>query len=237
MSQKTDWMPGTRTGQLALAKQWQPVITANATAWGIPTTEVTAFGALITAADAALEKVQDLATRTRIDTVACNEAFDALTSKMRFLKNNYFNSPPRTAAELASLTLSKHSKSSDVPPPQNQVTAKYRPLGDHLVELVIEIVGDIEQDREASDYGVRTYWGVMPAGGASVEAATGRKRELLKAPASGDDLQFSRFSRRKKEVFDFDAADRGKTVYFCLRLENAKGEAGPWGPMLDTIIP
>jgi hypothetical protein len=40
-----------------------------------------------------------------------------------------------------------------------------------------------------------------------------------------------------RELFDFDKADRGKTVSFCIRLENAKGAAGPWGPLLSTIIP
>jgi hypothetical protein len=39
---------------------------------------------------------------------------------------------------------------------------------------VIEVVGDMVTDTMASDYGFRMYWGIMPAGGASVEAATGR---------------------------------------------------------------
>jgi hypothetical protein len=27
------------------------------------------------------------------------------------------------------------------------------------------------------------------------------------------------------------------TVYFCLRYENSKGEAGPFGPVLSAVIP
>ncbi|GHV55355.1 hypothetical protein AGMMS49579_17990 [Spirochaetia bacterium] len=233
----TNWLPGTRVGQLALARQWKAVLTASASGWSIPAADVTAFTGLITTAAAALEKVQDKATRTHVDAVACDAAFKELAAKMRYLKNNYFNSPPRTASELASLELSPRNPPTDVPPPRNQVTAKHRPLGDHLIELVIEIVGDVVTDNKASDYGFSVYWGIMPAGGASVEAATGRKRELLQAPVGGEDLPFSRFTRKKKEVFDFDSADRGKTVYFCLRLENAKGQVGPWGPILDTVIP
>jgi hypothetical protein len=126
---------------------------------------------------------------------------------------------------------------SPVPPPGNQATAKHRPLGDHLLELDIEIIGDILPDAKASDYGFRVYWGIMPQGGASVEAATGPKRELMKAPAGGEELPFSRFTRRKREVFDFAESDRGKTVSFCIRLENAKGQAGPWGTVFSTIIP
>jgi hypothetical protein len=36
MSNSTDWLPANRDGQLAMAKDWLPVMTANAEAWGIP---------------------------------------------------------------------------------------------------------------------------------------------------------------------------------------------------------
>jgi hypothetical protein len=79
------------------------------------------------------------------------------------------------------------------------------------------------------------YYGVLPPGGAAVEAATGARRELMKVPVSGDELPHSKFTRRKKELFDFPAEDSGKTVCFCVRCENAKGESGPWGPLLPGL--
>ncbi|MHC6203760.1 hypothetical protein ACYULU_11265 [Breznakiellaceae bacterium SP9] len=233
----TSWLPGSRVGQLAMAKQWMIVLTAKAVDWNVPVADVTVLGALTTAAEAALEKMQDKTLRTRVDSVVCAEAFKALVAKMRYLKNNYFNWPPRTAEELAMLGLSPPNLHTDVPPPQNQVTAKLRPLGDHLIQLVIQVVGDVITDTKGSDYGYRVYWGIMPVGGASLEAAAGRERELMRAPQSGTDLPFSKFSRKKREVFDFSGDDRGKTVYFCIRFENAKGQSGPWGPMLGTVIP
>jgi hypothetical protein len=81
------------------------------------------------------------------------------------------------------------------------------------------------------------YWGVMPTGGATVEAATGSKRELMKAPVTGSELPHSKFTRRKRELFDFAGDDSGKTVYFCIQYENAKGDQGPWGPLFSSIIP
>jgi hypothetical protein len=77
----------------------------------------------------------------------------------------------------------------------------------------------------------------MPPGGATVEEATGSKRELMKTPIAGEELPFSRFTKRKRERFDFDGGDSGKTAYFCIRLENAKGEAGPWGALFSAVIP
>jgi hypothetical protein len=45
------------------------------------------------------------------------------------------------------------------------------------------------------------------------------------------------FTRKPKHEFDFPEEDRGKSVYFCLRYENSKGDPGPWGPLLHAVIP
>jgi hypothetical protein len=47
-------------------------------------------------------------------------------------------------------------------------------------------------------------------------------------------------ARRKRFRFDFEG-DSGRTVWFCLRYENAKGGKekgeGPFGPLFSAIIP
>jgi hypothetical protein len=200
---------------------------------------VSAFDALMVAAQSALAKVQNTASRTHADSVACETAFKALVEKMRFLKNNYFNSPPRTADDLALLGLSEHGKPSPIPPPENQVTGKTRPLGEHLIELVLEIVGDMVKDTKASDYGYRVYAAVEDP-----NAAPGTKGKfgpyLTTAPQSGEDFSWSFFTKRKREILDFDATDRMKKVWFCIHLEQEKGGQtgkGPWGPIIWTAIP
>ena len=238
MPKNTDWLPANRTGQLAMANVWQSALSAHAAAWSVPDTVISDLETLVTEAAAALERVQDKSSRTHVESVHCAAAFKSLIEHMRFIKNNYCNSPPRTDEDLASLELKPRDRTpTDTPVPANQATAKRRPLGDHLLELETEIIGVLAKEAKASDYGYRVYWGIMPAGGASIEDATGRKRELIRPPAGGDDLPFSRFTRRRRETFDFSEEDRGKTVYFCIRLENAKGQARPWGPVFNTIIP
>jgi hypothetical protein len=59
---------------------------------------------------------------------------------------------------------------------------------------------------------------------------------LAAEPKIGGDLPYSVFTRRKKERFDFDG-ESGNMVYFCLRYENSKDQAGPFGPMLKAVIP
>jgi hypothetical protein len=36
---------------------------------------------------------------------------------------------------------------------------------------------------------------------------------------------------------EFPPEDSGKTAYFSIRLENAKGGKGPWGTVFSAVIP
>jgi hypothetical protein len=35
---------------------------------------------------------------------------------------------------------------------------------------------------------------------------------------------------------EFGFGDSGKTAYFCIQIEN-DGKKGPWGPMVNALIP
>ncbi|MDR3267636.1 MAG: hypothetical protein LBT83_01030, partial [Tannerella sp.] len=56
-------------------------------------------------------------------------------------------------------------------------------------------------------------------------------------PASIDEMLASVFSTRSPYIFTFDENQRGKTVYFCLRWENTRGQKGPWSAIYSAIIP
>ncbi|MDR1108170.1 MAG: hypothetical protein LBL19_03955 [Spirochaetaceae bacterium] len=105
--------------------------------------------------------------------------------------------------------------------------------GQHLLELVnIRPVAAMEEE-DCPAFGVRIYWGIL---GAPTAADTLR---LPAPPLRGSDLPHSVFTRRKRCRFDFDG-ESGKTVYFCLRYETAKGGidgGGPFGPIFSAIIP
>ncbi|MDR2418943.1 MAG: hypothetical protein LBD79_07795 [Treponema sp.] len=233
MSNSEHWLPGKRVNQLAMAKNWG----TRAAALNVPASEVTELATLTTAADTALEEAQS-GERTPVVTANCKAAFDALTAKMRFIKSHYFLSPPLTDADLISLELKpRDTTHSPVPAPTTQAEADISRPGVHLLELHLRPVSGSPPDPHRSDYGYRIYYGVMPPGGATAEAEEGVKRELRQVPTSGEQLPFSRFTRRKKELFDFAAEDSGKIAYFCIRYENAKGEPGPWGPMFSAVIP
>ncbi|MDR2741035.1 MAG: hypothetical protein LBB98_02650 [Treponema sp.] len=55
-------------------------------------------------------------------------------------------------------------------------------------------------------------------------------------PAGPDDLPKSFFTKRKKDVIEFDFGDSGKTVYMAVQVENDR-KKGNWGPMVSALIP
>ncbi|MDR1219844.1 MAG: hypothetical protein LBK73_09585 [Treponema sp.] len=240
MAKTTDWMPGPRTESLAMCQNWILYMTGDRrTLWGIPDAEFTELGTLCSTAQTLLRKAQDEAERTHVITVECQEAFKALTAKMRFFRDRYFKMPPLTEGDWAALGFKrKDTHPSPAPAPDGVPAASLSyPGGPHALTVHLgPMAGTQELDPE-SDYGYAIYAGIMPIGGATLEQAASDKHYLMKVPADGKSLLHYRFTRRGKEKLVFDAEDAGKTVYVCCRYENRKGEAGQWGPVASAVIP
>jgi hypothetical protein len=69
-------------------------------------------------------------------------------------------------------------------------------------------------------HGAEIRWGILDA-----------------SPKDINDLRNSSFDTRSPFTLEFSEADRGKTVWFCLRWENTTGEKGPWSEIVSAIIP
>jgi hypothetical protein len=221
MSQKTDWIPGTRTGQLSMARDWKSVMAARAAARNIPASALTEFDALFQTAQGALETAQNETTRTPVTTAQCRAAFEALTAKMRDTKRRYFLEPPLADADIISLGLKPrdtiHTLSGT---PAAQVTIETYLVGRH--ELGIKIVYVTGNPHDAANKGFRVWYSVA----ASTDAP----------PENPEDLRESFYTKRKIDVIEFDFGDSGKTAWFAVQIEN-EGKKGPWGPMVQALIP
>jgi hypothetical protein len=240
MAKKTDWLPGSRTEILAMCLSWILYLTeVRRTAWGIPEAEFTALGTLRSAAEALLQKAKNDAERTHVITVECQEAFKALSAKMRFFRDRFFKMPPLTAGDWAALGFREkdtHPSSTSAPDGVPAASLSYTG-GPHSLTIHLgPLAGTQELDPE-SDHGFAIYVGIMPPGGATLEEAASEKHYLMKIPADGKGLQHYRFTRRRREKIILDAEDAGKTIYVCCRYENRKGEVGQWGPVVSAIIP
>jgi hypothetical protein len=221
MSKTTDWIPGTRDGQLAMAKDWQAVMAAKAAAWGIPASALTEFDGLVSAAETALETAKNETTRTPVATAQCKEAFDALTAAMRDVKRRYFLSPPLTDPDFVSLGLKPHD-ATQTPggTPTAQTMVETYLVGRH--ELGIKIVYVTGSPNDPDNKGYRVWYSVITPGETP--------------PENPGELRKSFFTKRKKDVVEFEYGDSGKTAYFVVIVENG-GKQGPPGPPVSALIP
>jgi hypothetical protein len=234
---RSDWLPGKRTDQLAMANDWVRLFRQNGQKWNIPTDVEREFETLTEQAQDALYFASSADTRTPVTTAKCKAAFDELIPEMRDIKDRYFKLPPLTDPDIISLGLKpRDTTKTPVAVPTAQATADITYPGPSLLMLHMKPLEGTTIDRRAN-HGYRIYFGVFPHGGASTEEATGPRRYLTKIAVTGEDLPHSQFTRRQKEMLVFPPNDSGKTAYFCIRFENSKGQAGPWGPVFSAIIP
>jgi hypothetical protein len=156
---------------------------------------------------------------------------------MRLLHARKFFSPPMEDSDWRRLGLPpRDTIRTPVPFPTGQADAEVTYPGVHMLQLRLKpITGTLLNAR--ADHGYRIYHGIMSTGGASAEEAAGEMRYLTKAAVTGEELLHSQLSRRRRVVMEFSAADSGRTVFFSIRFENAKGDKGPWGPVFSAVIP
>jgi hypothetical protein len=226
MSTSKDWLPNGREGILAMARDWQDVAGASASAWGIPPTVLQGLDTLIQAAGAALAAAKNETTRTPVATARCKEAFDALAAAMRDMKRRYFLAPPLVDSSYIALGL----KSRDATPtasgvPTAQVAIETYLVGRH--ELGVKIIYVAGAPTDPANKGYRIWYSVVAPEAASTDAPP---------PANPDELRKSFFTKRKKDVIEFEFGDSGKNCFMAAQIEN-EGKKGPWGPLTSALIP
>jgi hypothetical protein len=161
------------------------------------------------------------AERTATITAQCQATFKAMTEAMKDFKRRFFLCPPLDDASLISLGL-KPRDSTPTPSgnPAAQVTVETYLVGRH--ELGVKIVYVTGNPDDRANKGFRIWYSLTAPGEAP--------------PASPDDLRKSFYTRRKKDLIEFDFGDSGKTAHFAVQVEN-DGKKGPWGPMVSAIVP
>jgi hypothetical protein len=204
-----------------MAKDWKTAITARQNDWNIPNPVLSELGSLIQTAETALAAAQNETTRTPVATAQCKTAFDALTAKMRDTKRRYFLTPPLADADYIALGLKPHDATpTPSGTPTAQVTIETYLIGRH--ELGVKIIYVTGNPIDPANKGYRLWYSVTAQG--------------EPAPANPDELRKSFFTKRKKDVIEFDFGDSGKTAHFAVQIEN-EGKKGPWGPLISALIP
>jgi hypothetical protein len=209
-----------------MANDWKPIMYNNKTAWNIPDPAVLQLSTLTTEAETALAAAQNETTRTPVTTAQCKTAFDALIAFMRDTKKRWFLTPPLGDADYISLGLKPHDNTpTPSGTPTAQVTIETYLVGRH--ELGVKIIYVTGTATDPANKGYRIWYSVVAQGAAATDAPP---------PANPDDLRKSFFTKRKKDLIEFDFDASGKTAYFAVQIEN-EGKKGPWGPLVSALIP
>jgi len=172
---------------------------------------------------AAVERCR-MPTRSKVDTLVKNDLKTAVVKDLRSYIQGYVARNPLVTnqdREMMGLSI-RDTIPTAVEAPTVRAMGKVVYKGAGLIELLVMPEGDISESARAY-YGNKIVYEVM-----DMEAA---------APQSIRDLNESRFTRRKKEKFVFQPEDSGKRIYFSIRYENSKGDAGPWCPIFSAVIP
>jgi hypothetical protein len=203
-----------------MVRDWISVLAVKADEWGVPADVGTALGGLGQAAETALITAQNETTRTPVATAQCKAAFEALAASMRDTKKRYFLTPPLQDPDYIALGLRPRDPPTPSGDPSAQVTIETYLVGRH--ELGVKIVYVTGSPTDPANKGYRIWYIVVAAGETP--------------PANPEDLRKSFYTKRKKDVIEFDFGDSGKTAYFAVQVEN-DGRKGPWGPLVSALIP
>jgi hypothetical protein len=232
----SEWFPGSREKVLAMADVWDTVLTEKGSMWNIPIGERTSFTAQKVKTRASYLRTLDTTTCTAEEYAQADMDFAALTEMMRYIKNNYFDSPPRTPAELASLMLHKHAGSVTTPAPEHVLEGSVKPTANGVLVVTVRyLVAGTEPT--PSDYGTRISLAVVDAEGAAAGLSGKFGRYLAAPPTCLEDCTYGFFTHRLSNTVQCAEQDRGKRIWFCANLENRKGWKGPPSALFSTVIP
>jgi hypothetical protein len=188
-----------------MAKNWVLILTDQGAAWGIPEAVIMGLSGVTAAADGVLAAAMNESTRTPVVTAHCREIFGHLEDAMRDIKRRYFFIPPLDEAAIIALGLKLHDNvPSHSGVPTAQVRVETYLVGRH--ELGLKIVYVTGSPDEPANKGCRIWYKAVGVG--------------EKAPEDPRELGDSFYTKRKKDLLEFEYGDSGKTVYLAVQIEN-----------------
>ena len=235
MSHRNGWFPTRRDDIIHLADAWIGQLESYGASWGISPDFIDNFKGKVMNAKARLAEVKS-SSRNAITTEECRVMFNDLESAMRFMKDNFFHSPPRTSAELVALLIALHDGTptpifaADVIPGVSLHGTDGHSL---LVKLFMDATpSDI---RSADHFFGR--WGLKLIGRwATPEEAAADPRLLTRPPTQPEDLPMHFSTGRKKLELPFGLPDIGMEAHVTVCWQTPRNKDGPYCPIVSRII-
>jgi hypothetical protein len=169
----------------------------------------------------AWENYQDPTQRTPLITFLKNEKRKVYEKLLRILVQMLESSPLVTDDDRRSMGIViRDTTHTPVKPPK---TYPEFTVDSSMIRCLMILFWDFGSTSKAKPHGVH---------GAEIRWAI-----LDQPPVLVEELVHSNFDTRSPFELAFEENERGKTVYFCLRWENTRGEKGPWSEIVMAVIP
>ncbi|MDR2485683.1 MAG: hypothetical protein LBD55_09840 [Treponema sp.] len=235
MPHRTGWFPSKRDDIIHMADAWNSRLDLHGQSWNVPQDKITGFKDRLAETKTLFAEVKS-AGRNPVNTEQCRVMFKELESAMQFLKANFFNSPPRTADELAALFLAVHDGGSTPILPCTVVPGLSLHNTDGHGILVKLFTDAVPSDKRSADH-FFGKWGLKPAGRwAAAEEAAGDPRLLTRAPVQAADLPMHFSTSLKRHELLFGLADIGLEVYVTACWQTPRNQEGPYCPIVPRLI-
>ncbi len=219
-------MPTSVAGRFDLQQYTIEKCITNAVAWKVPAVTLTDIAPNRTAYELWYKVVANIQTRSVAATASRNEAWDKLAIQ---LKNLYDTCLLNNAAIIIDEKYALGIKITDT---MIRVAGR-KPTTTPVVTLVsgeVSILHVLYADSATPNTHAKPH-------GVAFMELTAKIGISTAPPASAADCTVNFNISRNHEAIEFDATDRGKTVFTYSRWVTTTGEVSPWAGMVMGIIP
>ena len=226
MNIETFGMPSSIAGRFDLQQCTIEKCITNATAWKVPAATLTDIAPNRTAYELWYKVVANIKTRSVAATASRNEAWDKLSVQLRDLYDTCLLNNAAISID------DKYALGIKITDSMIRVVGR-KPVTTPVVTLAsgeVSILHVIYADSATPNTHAK------PHGIAFLEL-TAKIGVATAPPASAADCTVNFNISRNHEAIEFDATDRGKTVFTYSRWVTTTGEVSPWGGVVVAIIP
>jgi hypothetical protein len=216
-----DYVPANDEEFLDWGKNLYAYALAHYAGWDIPSPQVS-LETLLNAYEAAFHAANS-PNRGKVDILHKNQTRNALKKEIRLYVRAYLiNNPAVTDEDKTAMGLPIYKTThTPVPVPSTAPRLFLNTSVRRRISVDYRDEGSGRRGKPSGVHGIEVRWAILDH-----------------PPASISELVRSAFDTRSPLTLEFEEHERGKRVYMCGRWEiQREGEKGPWGDIVEAIIP
>lgn len=215
------YLPQTLSGFNTWATNFETLISAAPTDFGLTAGDASAFNTLFASFNSALSVSTTPSTRTPVTVAATQTALEACRAKAQQLVQKYQASGLATPTKSAELGVTnRDTTKTPIPAPTAIPDLGIEKIEPQSVTLRIKELGALLNALPVNCVGYEVYMAVG----------------LTNPPNSPTDMTFVQNGSRRFTTITFAPGDIGKNVSFAVRYRTAKNLTGPWSSIITCTV-